>query len=165
MTVFFPETSASTCGSGGIGDLAVHISGAPGRDFYPLPPFRLPESRRPSRAVPVAEGMIVDRGRGPEIVGTRITIYTIMEFLEYSCSIADIASELGLTERQVRAAVEYIRAHQDQSNREYELIVRRMSRPNSPEVERTRARSAEELRERIKGRLSEGGTHDPPVGQ
>lgn len=165
MTVFFPETIASTCGTGGIGDLAIHIAGAPGRGFYPLPSFRLPESRRPSRAVPVAEGMIVDRGRGPEVVGTRITIYTIMEFLEYSCSIADIASELGLTEGQVLAAVDYIRAHQDQSNREYELIVKRMSRPNPPEVERTRARSAEELRERIQRRLRDGGAHDPPVGQ
>jgi uncharacterized protein (DUF433 family) len=109
--------------------------------------------------------MISDRGRGPEIAGTRITIYRIMDFLKYQYDISDIASELDLTDSQVRAAVEYIRAHQDESDREYALIMERLNPPNPPEVERDRAATREDLRRRLRARLEKKGAHDHTVGQ
>ena len=37
---------------------------------------------------------IINRGRGPEIEGTRITIYRIMDFVRDNCSMTTIADEL-----------------------------------------------------------------------
>lgn len=42
---------------------------------------------------------IVDRGRGPEIAGTRITAYTIMDFLKSDDPRPEIAGELSGCER------------------------------------------------------------------
>jgi uncharacterized protein (DUF433 family) len=110
-------------------------------------------------------GMIINRGRGPEIAGTRITIYRIMDFLKYNYSIPDIARELGLATEQVYAAIEYIDAHRAEADREYGLIMDRMNQPNPPEVDRGRAKTREELRERIRARLERKGARDHTVGQ
>jgi uncharacterized protein (DUF433 family) len=109
--------------------------------------------------------VIVDRGRGPEVAGTRITIYRVMDFLKYNDSAPEIARELGLAEEQVLAALEYIRAHREESDREYAMIMDRVNQPNPPEVEQGRAKTREELRRRIRARLDGKGAHDHPVGQ
>lgn len=49
---------------------------------------------------------IVDRGDGPKIEGTRITVYTILEYLEKGRSREWIAAWLGLSSRQVQAAMD-----------------------------------------------------------
>jgi hypothetical protein len=36
-------------------------------------------------AIKSLESVIVDRGRGPEIAGTRITIYDVMDYLKHGC--------------------------------------------------------------------------------
>ena len=41
---------------------------------------------------------IIDRGRGPEIEGTRVTIYRIMDFVRAGDSRDRIAAELDLTD-------------------------------------------------------------------
>ena len=108
---------------------------------------------------------IIERGRGPELRGTRITVYRIMDFLRYGYSASEIAEELGLTARKVSVAIEYIRSHQEQSDREYELILERVNQPNPPEVDRGRAKTREELRQRIRARLERTSAHDHPLGQ
>ena len=108
---------------------------------------------------------IVDRGRGPEIVGTRITIYDIMDFLKCNCDVDDIATSLWIERDQVVAAISYIRSRQEQSDREYALILERLSRPNPREVERGRAKTREELRRRIGARVETDGAHDNTGGQ
>ncbi len=48
---------------------------------------------------------IIDRGRGPEISGTRVTVYRIMDYLRESASPQRIADELQLDSDQVSAAL------------------------------------------------------------
>jgi hypothetical protein len=44
---------------------------------------------------------IISRGRGPEVEGTRVTIYRIMDFVREDSSADRIATELHLTAAQV----------------------------------------------------------------
>ena len=63
---------------------------------------------------------IVDRGDGPKIEGTRITVYAIFEYLEMKRSRKWIASLLGLSSRQVQAAMDYIAEHRADVQTEYQ---------------------------------------------
>ena len=68
---------------------------------------------------------IINRGRGPEISGTRITVYRIMDFVR-DCSPAErIADELRLSPEQVQAALAFIAAHTADVEAEYEKILAR----------------------------------------
>jgi len=112
-----------------------------------------------------SDDQIIDRGRGPELAGTRITVYRIMDYSEDDYSPSEIAAELGITELQVQSALAYIREHQDTLNAQYRLILDRVNRPNAPSVEQGRAKTAEELRRRIVERRLGKGAHDRPVRQ
>ena len=54
---------------------------------------------------------IINRGRGPEVEGTRVTVYRIMDFVREDSSADRIATELHLTAEQVRVALDYIALH------------------------------------------------------
>ena len=73
---------------------------------------------------------IIDRGRGPEVVGTRITVYRIMDFLREGSSAERIAAELHLSEEQVRVALDYIAMHRRTIEAEYEKILQRVQQRN-----------------------------------
>ena len=96
---------------------------------------------------------IVDRGDGPKINGTRITVYTIVEYLLGAWSKQRIADLLHLTEEQVQAAIDYIDANELEVLRTYVKILERIQRSNPPEIQakldgsRGRARA---LMERIR---------------
>ena len=49
---------------------------------------------------------IINRGRGPEVAGTRVTVYRIMDFLREGSSAERIATELHLTKEQVRVVLD-----------------------------------------------------------
>lgn len=93
---------------------------------------------------------IIDRGRGPEIVGTRITVYHVWEFSQAGDSRDDIALTFGLSSRQVQAALDYIAAHRDQVEREYAKIQERISRGNPEWVEDRLHQNREELQRRLR---------------
>ena len=95
---------------------------------------------------------IVDRGRGPEIAGTRVTVYRIMDFLREESSPDRIAAELNLTQEDLHAALQYIDAHRESVEQQYEEILRRVQQANPPQVQALRAKSVEELRQRINAR-------------
>ncbi len=96
---------------------------------------------------------IIDRGRGPEIAGTRITVYTILEYLQAGHHHTYIASMLGISSPEVIAAQEYIEAHKDEVLADYEKIMEPIRRGNPPEIEaklqESRAKLAA-LRERLR---------------
>ena len=75
---------------------------------------------------------IIDRGRGPEIVGTRVTVYLIWEFYRKDCRRDDIALATGLSSRQVQAAIAYIEAHREEVEREYAKIETRIRHGKNP---------------------------------
>jgi len=78
---------------------------------------------------------IINRGRGPEIFGTRITIYDIMDYLEEGWHHTAIAATLGISSSQVLAAVQYIKEHQNEVQAAYQKILERCAKGNSPEIQ------------------------------
>jgi uncharacterized protein (DUF433 family) len=106
---------------------------------------------------------IINRGRGPEIQGTRITVYRIMDFLREGADCERIAAELSLSEEELRAALDYIDAHRLEVESQYEPILRRLEvRRSSSESPHVRA---EELKQRILARSCRQTSHASPIGQ
>lgn len=78
---------------------------------------------------------IHDRGRGPEIKGTRITIYSILDFMIEGWHCERIADYFRLHPEEVEAAMEYVREHTLEVLREYVKILERCERGNQPEIQ------------------------------
>ena len=81
------------------------------------------------------EVTIVDRGRGPEIAGTRITIYNILDYTTADWHHTAIAATLRLSSEQVLAAIRYIEEHRAEVMSDYQKILERIARGHSPEVQ------------------------------
>ncbi len=79
--------------------------------------------------------LIHDRGRGPEIVGTRITVYNLLQsFLDPTVTEDEICRIYDLTARQVAAARAYVLGNPDTVLAEHLKIEQRLAAGNSPEV-------------------------------
>lgn len=79
---------------------------------------------------------IIDRGRGPEIEGTRITVYDVMDYLGLDWGADRIAPIFQVTVEQVQAAIAYIEAHRAEVEAQYQQIVdRHRNFQYSPEVQ------------------------------
>jgi uncharacterized protein (DUF433 family) len=78
---------------------------------------------------------IIDRGRGPEIEGTRITVFDIWDYARQNWHRDAIASTLRLSSAQVSAALEYIQLNRDGVLAEYDRIIERERRGNPPELQ------------------------------
>jgi uncharacterized protein (DUF433 family) len=78
--------------------------------------------------------MIIDRGRGPEISGTRITVYDILDYLEHQWEPARIASFFQISVEQVQAAAQYIDEHRADVECRYREMLARSARGNPPEL-------------------------------
>ena len=50
------------------------------------------------------EAAIIDRGRGPEIAGTRITVFDVLEYLEAGWDDKGIAAVLSLHTEEVQTS-------------------------------------------------------------
>jgi uncharacterized protein (DUF433 family) len=101
---------------------------------------------------------IIDRGRGPEIEGTRITVYRIMDFVRDHCSMTTIADELDLSEVQVQAALDYIAANRPDVETKYDQLLLRVQQANPPHIQAGRAQSLDELKRRIHAHRPNGGS-------
>jgi uncharacterized protein (DUF433 family) len=83
----------------------------------------------------MATDLIHNRGRGPEIVGTRITVYNLLsDFLDPTATEASIGRIYDLTPQQVAAARAYVLNNPDTVLAEHLRIDARMSAGNPPEV-------------------------------
>ena len=78
---------------------------------------------------------IHDRGRGPEIEGTRITVYDVMDYYLDGWPASRIAIRLSQGTPEIEAAIEYIEAHRTEVEADYRKIVARAEQGNSPEVQ------------------------------
>ena len=106
---------------------------------------------------------IINRGRGPEIEGTRVTVYRIMDFIREASSPARIATELQLNDEQVQTALEYIAMHRSDVETEYEKILQRVQQHNPAWIEVDRAKSPEELKQRLQLRRQPQISHADSV--
>jgi uncharacterized protein (DUF433 family) len=102
---------------------------------------------------------IIDRGRGPEIERTRVTVYRIMDFVREGSAVPCIAKELGLTEEQVQIALDYLNTHRASVDAEYDRILQRVQQRNTAEIEAGRATSVEDLKQRIWKQRKEDVAH------
>ncbi|HEX7450582.1 MAG TPA: hypothetical protein VF306_23680 [Pirellulales bacterium] len=79
--------------------------------------------------------MIHDRGRGPEIVGTRITVYNLLPYLfDDAVTETEIAKLYGLTVEQVAALRAHALNHADAVLARHREIEARLARGNPPEL-------------------------------
>ncbi len=79
--------------------------------------------------------VIIDRGRGPEIAGTRITVYDIWDYARAGHHHTYIAAVLGLSSAQVLAALQFINEHKEEVLADYQKILDRIARGHPPEVQ------------------------------
>lgn len=85
------------------------------------------------------EAGVVTTGRGLTIAGTRITLYDIMDYLKVDWPPKLIQQWLNLSDRQIADALDYISAHRDEVEAEYQIVVE--------QAEATRAYWEEQNRE------------------
>jgi uncharacterized protein (DUF433 family) len=76
---------------------------------------------------------IADLGRGPQIVGTGITVYDVLDHSRHGWDAVTIACEFGISSPQVEAAIAYVETHPEVEV-DYAQILERRRKGNSPEV-------------------------------
>jgi uncharacterized protein (DUF433 family) len=79
--------------------------------------------------------VIINRGRGPEIKGTRITVFDILDYTTRNWEHADIAELFRLSLHQVQEAVRYIESHTEELMPQYQEMLDRDARGNPPEIQ------------------------------
>src|SRR3989442_1244155 len=87
---------------------------------------------------------IIERGRGPEIEDTRITVYDVMDYHPKHHH-TYIAALFGLSSRQILEAIDYIEAHRSECETIYKKIIERHAKGNPPEIEAKLAQSHAKL--------------------
>jgi uncharacterized protein (DUF433 family) len=109
--------------------------------------------------------LIQDRGRGPEIAGTRITVYNLLQsFLDPTVTEDEICRVYELTARQVAAARAYVLSNPDTVLAEHLKIEERLAAGNPPEV-RERAERARSTFQSFKRWLAEREAASAQAGE
>src|SRR5206468_4699250 len=87
------------------------------------------------RRLPMATDLIHDRGRGPEILGTRITVFNLLpHFLDPTATEAYICRLYELSPQQVAAARAYVLNNPDTVLSEHLEIERKIAAGNPAPV-------------------------------
>jgi len=77
---------------------------------------------------------IIDRGRGPELEGTRITVYCLLPYFEDGLTDAEIARWMELSSAQVAAMRQYFADHKEEVLAENREILASIAKGNPPEI-------------------------------
>lgn len=87
------------------------------------------------------EALIVETPRGPSLAGTRITVYSVMDYIKAGRSKYYIGQIMELTPEQVDAVFDYVEAHREVVEAAYERILQReaIARAESERVMRERS--------------------------
>lgn len=98
------------------------------------------------------DAKIIDRGRGPEIAGTRITVYDVLDYLQAGWRCEHIAGLFRLPPDEIQAAIQYIDDHKDEVMAMYQKILdRHRNFQYPPEVQEKIDRN----RQKLKAKLAE----------
>ena len=113
----------------------------------------------------IKESLIINRGRGPEISGTRITVYDVMDYYKHGWHQDQIAVLFRLSSRDIQAAIDYIEAHKEEVMIEYQKILDRHHNYKYPpdvqaKVDACRGRADHRLEEIRKRRAMENRNAD-----
>jgi uncharacterized protein (DUF433 family) len=107
---------------------------------------------------------IINRGRGPEIAGTRITVYNVLDYLRDGWEPTRIAKLFQVSLDQVRVAEQYIAEHADEVMPAYERILARDAQGNSPELHSKLESARAKLRAMVHQRQEANGQGQVHVG-
>jgi uncharacterized protein (DUF433 family) len=104
---------------------------------------------------------IINRGRGPEIAGTRITVYDVLDFRKIGWRRDRIAGHFLLSSDQIQAAFDYIDSHQEEVEAAYDRMLEWVKNYEYPpevqaKIDAIRARAEKRL-EVIRARRSGSG--------
>jgi uncharacterized protein (DUF433 family) len=110
------------------------------------------------------EPRIIDRGRGPEIAGSRITVYDVMDYHKTGWHPTEIAKLFHLTPRQIEVAIEYIHDHKDEVLKAYERILERDARGNPPELQAKLDAGHEQFLAMVEARRNAKMVENPDAG-
>src|SRR5215475_6392933 len=106
---------------------------------------------------------IIDRGRGPEIAGTRITVYDVMDYLQEGWRCDQIAGLFRLPPEDIQAALQYIEDHKDEVMTTYRQILARHRNVHYPSaVQEKLAQNRQKLQAKlaeIRARQQAADTH------
>lgn len=69
--------------------------------------------------------LIEETPRGPSIAGTRITIYSVMDYLKGDWDRDFVKRVMVITDEQLDAVLEYIALHKEKVEKDYQRILRR----------------------------------------
>jgi uncharacterized protein (DUF433 family) len=93
---------------------------------------------------------IIDRGRGPEIEGTRITVYDVMDYVQEGWRYDQIAGLFRLPPDDIQAAIEYIEAHKEDVVTAYQqILARHRNVQYPPEVQEKLACNRQKLQAKL----------------
>ena len=93
---------------------------------------------------------IIDRGRGPEIEGTRITVYDVVDYLQEGWRYDQIAGLFRLPPDDIQAAIQYIEAHKEDVMAAYwRILARHRNVQYSPEVQAKLASNHQKLQTKL----------------
>ena len=114
------------------------------------------------------DGIIIDRGRGPEIRGTRITVYDVVDYWKDGWRYDQIAGLFRLPPNEVQAAIAYIEEHEEEVMADYRAILKRHEelrrRYHTPEIEAKIARNRQKLRAKLAELRTRGSQGEPRAG-
>ena len=111
---------------------------------------------------------IIDRGRGPEISGTRITVYDVLDYIQEGWRYDQIAGLFRLPPDDIQAAIQYIENHKEEVMAAYrEILARHRNVQYPPEVQVKLARNRQKLQAKlaeIRARIEAEGTDASDYG-
>lgn len=120
--------------------------------------------------------LVVETSRGPSLADTRITVYAIMDYLVDDLSRERIKGDFLISDEQLDAVIEYVAAHRDEVERDYQAILRRSeaAQKESDRLWRERSRFPpdmpwaeknillrQELERRLQAEQTNNGNNDP----
>lgn len=94
--------------------------------------------------IEVAPGVVRRRDRGLCVKGSRVTLYSIMDFLKAGWPPHLLRDQLLLTEQEMQHVLDYLAAHGEEFEAEYDEVVRQ-----AEEDERYWRAQQEELQKRL----------------
>jgi uncharacterized protein (DUF433 family) len=105
------------------------------------------------------QSVIINRGRGPEIAGTRITVYDVLDYHKHGWHRDRIAALFRLSSRDIQAAIDYIEEHKSEVMADYERILERHRGYQYPpevqaKIDESRRRARKRIEE-IRGRRTD----------
>src|SRR2546422_3972905 len=79
---------------------------------------------------------IINRGRGPEIAGSRITVYDVLAESQAGATAEEMAGWWQLDVEQIHLALRYIEEHREEVEQDRAAIKARHARGNPPHIEK-----------------------------